>query len=120
MSCSAGLGGVVGECAWRTAEVVVERDGGCEGEEACGDACFEPVETAGAVAFEGEDVFAGLEDRLDALADRGGGSTAGSAARGICVTLSGLDRTLVGHARCRTGRRRPGVAHEQSVAVSSH
>ena len=31
----------------------------------------EAVEGAGAVAFEGEQVFAGLEDRLDPLPDRG-------------------------------------------------
>jgi hypothetical protein len=71
MTCSKGLGGVVDECAWWSAEAVVEADGGGECEEACTDAGAEPVEGAGAVAFEGEPVFAGAEDRLDSLPDRG-------------------------------------------------
>lgn len=49
---------------------MVEADGGGEGEEACADAGVEAVEGAGAVAFEGEEVFAGLEDRFDPLPDR--------------------------------------------------
>src|ERR1041384_7881123 len=70
MSSSAGLGGVVGECAWWAAEAVVEADRGGEGEEADSDSCAEAVKGAGAVAFEGEQVFAGLEDRFDPLPDR--------------------------------------------------
>src|SRR4029079_7512955 len=70
MSSSTGLGGVVGEGAWGAGESVVEADGGCECEEACVDAGAESVQGAGAVAFEGEQVFAGLEDRFDSLADR--------------------------------------------------
>jgi hypothetical protein len=50
---------------------VVEGDCGGEGEEACFDAGGESVKGAGAVAFEGEQVFAGLEDRLDPLPDWG-------------------------------------------------
>jgi len=53
------------------AESVVEADCGGEGEEACADAGAEAVQGAGAVSFEGEQVFAGLEDRFDALSDRG-------------------------------------------------
>jgi hypothetical protein len=49
---------------------VVEADRGREREEAGADAGSEPVEGAGAVAFEAEKVFAGLEDRLDPLPDR--------------------------------------------------
>ena len=49
---------------------MVEGDGGGEGEEAAADPCSETVEAAGAVAFEGEDVLAGLEDRFDPLSDR--------------------------------------------------
>jgi hypothetical protein len=48
---------------------VVEADGGGEGEEAGADAGVEAVEGAGAVAFEGEEVFAGVEDRFDSLPD---------------------------------------------------
>src|SRR6516165_10477325 len=71
MSSSTRLGGVVGERAWWAAESVVERDRGGEGEEAHADACAEAVQGAGAVAFEGEQVFAGVEDRFDSLPDRG-------------------------------------------------
>src|ERR1700722_2381189 len=64
-------GDVVDECAAGSAELVVEADGGGEGEEALEDAFSEALEGAGAVAFEGEEVFAGPEDRFDPLADRG-------------------------------------------------
>src|SRR5213080_983360 len=70
MSSSTGSGGVVGERAWRAAEAVVEGDCGCEREEAHLDAGCEAVEGAGSVPFEREQVFAGLEDRFDALTDR--------------------------------------------------
>src|SRR5215212_1840736 len=71
MSDSAGLGGVGRERAAGAAESVVERDGGGEREEALTEADSEAVEGAGAVAFEAEQVLAGPEDALDALADRG-------------------------------------------------
>src|SRR5271168_5380749 len=67
---SARLGAVVDECTAWSSELVVERDGGGEGAETREDAFSEAGEGAGAVAFEGEEVFAGPEDRLDALADR--------------------------------------------------
>src|SRR5213592_824923 len=70
MRSSTGLGGVVGECSWWAAESVVEADRRGEREEASADAGAEAVQAAGAVAFEGEEVFAGLEDRLDPLPDR--------------------------------------------------
>src|SRR5947199_10305358 len=70
MSSSTGSGGVVGERAWWSAEAVVERDRGGEGEEADSYSRGQPVEGSGAVVFEGEQVFAGLEDRFDALPDR--------------------------------------------------
>ena len=73
MSSSTGSGGVVGERAGWSAEAVVEGDCGGEGEEACPDAGAEAVEGAGAVSFEWEEGFAGLEDRLDPLPDRGQG-----------------------------------------------
>src|SRR5262249_30180164 len=69
MVSSTGSGRVVGECARRAGEAVVEGDRGREGEEACPDAGAEAVQGAGAVAFEREQVFAGLEDRLDSLSD---------------------------------------------------
>src|SRR5512143_667965 len=70
MSSAAGLGGVAGEAAAGAAEVVVEHDGCGERGESCAEAHAEVGEGAGAVAFEGEDVFAGVEDRFDSLADR--------------------------------------------------
>src|SRR5882672_8946034 len=71
MSSSTRSGGVVGEGSWWSSELVVETDGGGECEEACADAGSEAVEAAGAVAFEGEQVFACPEDRFDPLPDRG-------------------------------------------------
>ena len=66
-----GSGDIVDECAAGAAELVVERDAGGEAEEALEDAFFDPLQGAGAVAFEGEQVFACPEDRLDPLPDRG-------------------------------------------------
>src|SRR5258706_7467370 len=70
MSSSTGSGDVVHERAWWAAELGVERDCCGECEEAAGDAGSEAAQGAGAVAFEGEDVFGGPVDALDALADR--------------------------------------------------
>src|SRR5476649_829495 len=70
MSSSTGLGDVVDEGACWAAESVVECDRGGEGEEACADPGGQAVQGAGAVAFEGEQVFTGLEDRFDPLPDR--------------------------------------------------
>src|SRR4029077_9771309 len=64
------LGDVVDECAARSSELVVEDDARGEAEEALEDAFSDAWERAAAVAFEGEEVFEGPEDRLDALADR--------------------------------------------------
>src|ERR1700735_4775899 len=61
---------VVDECAAWSAELVVEGDGCCEGEEALQDALSEAGECSGAVVLEGEGALAGPEDALDALADR--------------------------------------------------
>src|ERR1700730_16819708 len=63
-------GAVVDQCAARPAELVVEGYGGCEAQQALQDALSEAGECPRAVAFEGEDVLASPEDRLDALADR--------------------------------------------------
>src|ERR1019366_332076 len=67
---SARLGAVVDECSAGSSELVVERDACGETAEAGDDTFAQAVEGAGAVAFEGEEVFAGPEDALDALADR--------------------------------------------------
>src|SRR5579864_381287 len=64
-------GDVVDQCAARAAEFVVEDDASRECQEALKDALFDSVKGAGAVAFECEQVFAGPEDRLDALPDWG-------------------------------------------------
>src|SRR5262245_63258871 len=97
------LGGVVGECAAGSAELVVEGDAGCECEQSGRDACGEVAWGAGAVALEAEQVFAGLEDGLDALPDRGkvravvalvaaGGTDDGCAegAHGVCELPAGV------------------------------
>jgi hypothetical protein len=55
------LGGGVGDRAAWSAKLVVEADAGCE----------RAAWGAGAVAFKGEQVFAGPEDGLDPLSDRG-------------------------------------------------
>src|SRR5256712_3077464 len=70
MVSATGLGGVAGEAAGWAAEAMVERDRGGERCESGGEADAKVLECAGAVTFEGEDVLAGLEDRLDPLADR--------------------------------------------------
>src|SRR3954469_22204836 len=67
---SARLGAVVDEGTAGASELVVECDRGGQAAEAGEDAFPESGECAGAVAFEGEQVFAGPKDRLDALADR--------------------------------------------------
>ena len=50
--------------------MVVEADAGGQREQPCGDADGEVAWCSGAVAFEGEEVFACPEDRLDPLSDR--------------------------------------------------
>src|SRR6266545_6877284 len=70
MSSSTGSGGVLDQRAAGEAESMVERDGGSERQEAAGQAGPEPVQGAGAVTFERQDVLRGPVDRLDALADR--------------------------------------------------
>src|SRR3954447_25637250 len=64
------LGGVVGDCSAGAAELVVEGDAGGEREQAHRDAGEQVAWCAGAVPFEGEQVFAGPEDGLDPLPDR--------------------------------------------------
>src|SRR5579862_5638741 len=61
------LGGVVGDCAGWAAELVVEADAGGECEESGRDSRVEIAGGACAVAFEGEQVFAGEEDGFDSL-----------------------------------------------------
>src|SRR6516165_772246 len=70
MSDSTRSGDVVDECAAGASELVVEDDAGGEAEEALEDAFSEALDGAGAVPLEGEEVFAGPEDRFDPLADR--------------------------------------------------
>ena len=67
MSSSTVLGDEVCELAGWASELVVEGDGGGEGEQPAGDSGAEAVECSSAVTLEGEDVFEGLEDALDAL-----------------------------------------------------
>src|SRR5919109_5318748 len=71
MSSATRLCRVGGEAAGREAELVVEHDGGGERGEAGAQADAKVGEGSGAVALEGEDVLAGLEDRFNPLADRG-------------------------------------------------
>jgi hypothetical protein len=67
---SARLGAVVDEGTAWASELVVDDDGGGEAAEASGDAFAQAGEGAGAVSFEGEEVFARPEDGLDPLSDR--------------------------------------------------
>src|SRR3990172_7837742 len=64
------LRGVVDERAARPTELVIEADAGGEREQPGGDAGIQVACGAGTVAFEGEQVLAGAEHRLDALAHR--------------------------------------------------
>src|SRR5512144_3298076 len=70
MSSATALRRIAGDRAAGAAELVVERDGGGERGEAAGEPDTQVVECARAVAFEREDVLAGVEDRFDALAQR--------------------------------------------------
>src|SRR5664279_5105316 len=70
MSSATGLCGVVDQGAGGTAELVVEHHGGGERDEPGAQADAEVRECAGAVSFEGQQVFAGPEDRFDPLTDR--------------------------------------------------
>ena len=63
-------GAVVDQGATRASELMVEADGGGEGEEALQDALPEALKCSGAVALEREGPLAAPEDALDALADR--------------------------------------------------
>ena len=67
---SARLGAVVDEGTAWASELMVEGDCAGEAAEAGEDAFAQAGEGSCAVAFEGEEVFAGPEDRLDPLADR--------------------------------------------------
>jgi len=66
---SARLGAVVDKGTAWACELVVEGDRGGQAAESGEDSFSEAGEGAGAVALEGEEVFAGPEDRFDPLAD---------------------------------------------------
>jgi hypothetical protein len=95
MSSATGSGGVAGEGAAGTAESVVEGDCGCERHEACGEPDAEVLEGAGAVAFEGEDVFGSPVDRFDTLADQAtcGPRPGSSLRRGRAIWASSASRS---------------------------
>src|ERR1019366_9091451 len=86
MSSATGLGGGAGDGAAGAAESVVERNGGGKRGEACDETDAQVLKGACSVTFEGEDVLAGLEDRFDALADRGEVS---ASARGVPSKANG-------------------------------
>src|ERR1700682_828224 len=67
---STGSGAVVDQRAAWPAKLMVQSDGGSETEQSLQDALAGPRRGPCDVAFEGEDVLAGPEDRLDPLADR--------------------------------------------------
>src|SRR5665811_365762 len=71
LSASAASGAVVDKGTTGSSQPVVEADAGCEAEEAREEALTQPGDGARPVALEGEEVLAGPEDRLDALADGG-------------------------------------------------
>ena len=62
-------GAVVDKGTTGSSQPVVEADASCEAEEAREEALTQPGDGARPVALEGEEVLAGPEDRLDALAD---------------------------------------------------
>jgi len=64
------LGGVVGEGAAGSSELVVESDAGGEREEPCCDPGSQVSWDSGAVVFETQEVFEGQEDGFDSLSDR--------------------------------------------------
>src|SRR5665811_1208285 len=70
-STPAASGAVVDEGTARSPQPMVEADAGREAEEAREDAVTQPGHGARPVALQGEQVLAGPEDRLDALADGG-------------------------------------------------
>jgi len=63
--------GVVGECPAGTSELMVEADAGGQPEQLHANAHEQTPRRAGAVTFDAEQVLAGPDDGLDALADRG-------------------------------------------------
>src|ERR1700721_2991198 len=67
---SARLGAVVDKGTAVASELVVESDRGGEATETLQDPFAQALEGSGAVAFEGQDVFTGPEDRFDPLTDR--------------------------------------------------
>src|SRR5918999_837669 len=103
MSCSTSSGAVVDERAGGAAELVVEGDAGGEGEQALADPCSQPVQGAGAVAFEAEQVFERPEDALDALADR----RQVRPGAGFVLAAGGQGPTRAGWRWGGRGRRRP-------------
>src|SRR3990170_165733 len=64
-------GTVVDQSPTSPAQLVVETHTGRQAEEALQDALSEPVQGAGSVSLQGEQILAGPEDGLDALADGG-------------------------------------------------
>src|SRR5450756_485019 len=64
-------GAVVDKGTTRASQPVVETDAGRQAEEACEDALTQPGHGTRSVALQGEQLLAGPEDRLDALADGG-------------------------------------------------
>src|SRR5689334_25390033 len=112
---SARLGAVVDESTAWASELVVECDGCGQAAEAGEDSFPQTGERAGPVALEGEQVFAGPEDRFDPLADRREvrpGSAfflaAGAHERGLALADGGSE-TAAGVA---------AVAEQQLAAVS--
>src|SRR5665811_1037801 len=64
-------GAVVDKGTTRASQPEVETDAGRQAEEACEDALTQPGHGTRSVALQGEQLLAGPEDRLDALADGG-------------------------------------------------
>src|SRR5680860_348722 len=71
---------VVGDqAAPRVADGPVVPDAGTEGQQSSGDACAQPADRVGAVAFQRELVLELVEDRLDPLANPASATSAGFA-----------------------------------------
>src|ERR1700733_1577971 len=95
---------VRGEAAAGLSVLPVVPDAGCECEDSLADAYPDAVEGAAAVAFEGELVFGGVDDRFDPLADAAEVAVAGllvfavGAEQLCCELLDDLFELLAGEA----------------------
>ena len=115
-STPAASGAVVDEGTTGTSQPVVEADAGRQAEETREEALPQAGRGAGSVALEGEQVLAGPEDRLDALAD--GGQVRAAAAL-VLARRARHDRAQLRHGSCKLTAGVTLVADEQLTTVAA-